>query len=767
MPVREFLEQAAALANAALPVRRDDEAEFNATMRRHTQLVDSLYVELARFPGSRGDPDQQAMTLQTVFELSQAMFVDVESDTAVFEQLNQALHSLQVIQTRMYKMLHLDDFEGRYTLSPEDEALRATIQDRLDHCLCVVYRVGRWLLDAHVIRRGPAFGDPGVSVDAVGEPNQRVPAMLGNAYEASILNRCRTLNTFQTLVSIADYDLGSRGARRVGTDVHVPIRGTVAYQHFASLDQYVNQYLCPRGNDHIRRLLDETAGMRTNVRNNLEQQNDGRFRELVLDRFCMAFANGTYDVETNTFMPSVMDEGGVTQQYVARQVEAYVRRCAASGVPLQDGGDVPEHLATEPTSQLLERLSAEEQVRVTLAMQQYMTPTGPGDRSACIYHPVLFEVQLAHQEDPWDIPTPHFDSIFEAQDLDKQDAPLFDAEGELLMDPDYPEYQRLPPPKERVMTWIYALMGRHLFPMGLREHWEIMTMIVGVAGSGKSTLLQFLRSVYPVDRVGTIGNVMERVFGLQNLLDKWMIIAPELRSNSSLDQATWQSMISGESVMVPRKNQTAVVGEVFQCHVIGAANEHLNFKDAGGCNSRRQAIIPFNHKPKDVDTGLKANLKEELPKILQKIVGCYLALTEDRRGADFWRVCPEFFRTQRNNNMAHSNTLVNFLLHDGTLSVYSRALAEQQRPDEEHYYMLWSDLQDHYRLYCKKNNKRQVDLTAKTNYDAIFAEYGIRVEEGVEQRVDRADGEVKPGVWVFGVQLMQHLLRGDPLGQAP
>jgi hypothetical protein len=50
--------------------------------------------------------------------------------------------------------------------------------------------------------------------------------------------------------------------------------------------------------------------------------------------------------------------------------------------------------------------------------------------------------------------------------------------------------------------------------------------------------------------VGTLSNNIERKFGLSALADKLLFIGPEIKADIQLEQAEFQSIVSGETVQV-------------------------------------------------------------------------------------------------------------------------------------------------------------------------------------------------------------------------
>lgn len=80
---------------------------------------------------------------------------------------------------------------------------------------------------------------------------------------------------------------------------------------------------------------------------------------------------------------------------------------------------------------------------------------------------------------------------------------------------------------------------------------QVVFFLKGAASSGKSTILtRVCRGLYEPADVGTLSNNIERKFGLSALADKLLFIGPEIKSDIALEQAEFQSIVSGESVQV-------------------------------------------------------------------------------------------------------------------------------------------------------------------------------------------------------------------------
>ena len=55
----------------------------------------------------------------------------------------------------------------------------------------------------------------------------------------------------------------------------------------------------------------------------------------------------------------------------------------------------------------------------------------------------------------------------------------------------------------------------------------------------------------------TLSNNVERKFGLSAIMDGFMFIAPEIKGDLALEQAEFQSIVSGEDVSIAVKHEKA------------------------------------------------------------------------------------------------------------------------------------------------------------------------------------------------------------------
>jgi hypothetical protein len=279
----------------------------------------------------------------------------------------------------------------------------------------------------------------------------------------------------------------------------------------------------------------------------------------------------------------------------------------------------------------------------------------------CKYFDQQFD-DFSHIEDWTKIPTPYFDSVL--------------------------KYQKF---EDEVCNWAYVMGGRLCFDVGDLDGWQVIPFFKGIARSGKSTLItKVFKKFYENEDVGTLSNNIEKKFGLSAIKDSFMFIAPEVKGDLALEQAEFQSIVSGEDVSVAVKNKTAMSIEWKVPGVLGG-NEVPNWKDNSGSVLRR--ILPWNFgkQVQDADPQLDEKLNNELPIILLKCVRAYLDYSSKYRNRDIWKVVPKYFETIKMQVAMVASSLTNFM--ESTYVVLGEDLFVPQK-----------DFITKFNQHCKENN---------------------------------------------------------------
>src|SRR5210317_2469105 len=242
-----------------------------------------------------------------------------------------------------------------------------------------------------------------------------------------------------------------------------------------------------------------------------------------------------------------------------------------------------------------------------------------------------------HLENWYDIPTPFFQSILEYQKFDSD-----------------------------VSKWMYVMGGRLCFGVNDIDTWQVIPFLKGIARSGKSTLItKVFRKFYEVDDIRTLSNNVEKKFGLSSIHDALMYIAPEIKGDLQLEQAEFQSIISGEEVSIAVKCEKAK-NFVWKVPGILGGNEVPQWKDKSGSILRRLVTFHFGKQVRDSDTDptLDSKLETEMPKFIQKCLRGYLEYAQKYHDQDIWNVLPSYFFKVREQIAAATNPLEKYLQRD-------------------------------------------------------------------------------------------------------
>ena len=306
---------------------------------------------------------------------------------------------------------------------------------------------------------------------------------------------------------------------------------------------------------------------------------------------------------------------------------------------------------------------------------------------ACKYFDQQFD-DFSHVERWQDIPTPFFDSVLKYQQFDKD-----------------------------VCDWAYVMGGRLCYDVGEMDAWQVIPFFKGIARSGKSTLItKVFKKFYENEDVGTLSNNIEKKFGLSAIKDSFMFIAPEVKGDLALEQAEFQSMVSGEDVSVAVKNKTAVSIEWNVPGVLGG-NEVPNWKDNSGSVLRRILTWNFSKQVRDADPQLDEKLHKELPIILLKCIRGYLDYSNKYKKKDIWRVVPEYFMKVQKQVAMVASSLHNFM--ESTLVKYENDLFVPQK--------LFVQV---FNQHCQANNLGRHKFT-QDFYAGPFSSRDIEVREEV------------------------------------
>jgi hypothetical protein len=128
----------------------------------------------------------------------------------------------------------------------------------------------------------------------------------------------------------------------------------------------------------------------------------------------------------------------------------------------------------------------------------------------------------------------------------------------------------------------------------------------------------------------------------------------------ALEQAEFQSMVSGEDVSIARKNEKAM-SMTWNVPGILAGNEVPSYRDNSGSVLRRLVTWNFARQVAQPDPTLEHKLDEEIPRILCKCVRAYIEYSGKYASKDIWSVLPAYFKTVQAQVATLTNPLQHFL----------------------------------------------------------------------------------------------------------
>jgi len=211
------------------------------------------------------------------------------------------------------------------------------------------------------------------------------------------------------------------------------------------------------------------------------------------------------------------------------------------------------------------------------------------------------------------------------------------------------------------LLWFYVLAGRMLYNLNTHDGWTVIPFLLGLAGTGKSSITDgLIGSLYDRSMVGILGNNMERQFGLSAIVDCLIYVAPEIKKDFSLEQATFQSMTSGESITVAEKFKTAY-STTFKAPGWLSGNELPGWSDNSGSIRRRLVIFRFDKRVTNMDNELGEKMRRELPRFIVKANRAYREMADRHGTKNIWDVISKEFVEARDKSMANASIIDSFV----------------------------------------------------------------------------------------------------------
>lgn len=296
------------------------------------------------------------------------------------------------------------------------------------------------------------------------------------------------------------------------------------------------------------------------------------------------------------------------------------------------------------------------------------------------------------------------------------------------------DYQKMP---EEAKRWLYAFCGRMCFDVNEMDTWQVIPFLKGIAGSGKSKIISTCSRFYDNDDVRVLSNNVEKQFGLESIVNGFMFVSPEIKGDIKLEQADFQSLVSGEEMSVARKFKTSIYVR-WKVPGMMAGNEQPGWRDNSGSILRRIVTwrFPVKVAEKDVDPKLELKLRQEMPMILFKCLRAYLDYSQAYCDKDVWSVMPEYFHTIRKESALISSVLESFLESDKV--VYGSDLC-----------IPYDIFVNQFTLHCANNNFGRPKVTPDL-YNGPFSMRGLDVRTCT---IPYKGSTIQNRKYVFGLEI--------------
>ena len=113
---------------------------------------------------------------------------------------------------------------------------------------------------------------------------------------------------------------------------------------------------------------------------------------------------------------------------------------------------------------------------------------------------------------------------------------------------------------------------------------------------------------------------IEKTFALSSICNKHVFLIREAKRDFALNTTDFQSMVTGEEMTMPFKNEDPIV-KLWDVPGMIVGNEMMGYEDKSGSICRRIVIFDFPNKIplEKLDPGLLGKIKnQELPSIIRK-----------------------------------------------------------------------------------------------------------------------------------------------------
>ena len=292
---------------------------------------------------------------------------------------------------------------------------------------------------------------------------------------------------------------------------------------------------------------------------------------------------------------------------------------------------------------------------------------------------------------------------------------------------------------ENSQEWLVLMLCRLFFPVGY-DRWQVVLFIKGIAGSGKSTLAQIIRSFYPPACITTLSSNIEAKFGLSAIYKGLVCVCAEVREDFGLDQAEWQSAVSGEEVQIAVKSKTAF-SHKWDTPFFWLGNELPNYRNASGSVSRRIFMVEFRKRVVESDPHLFDKFMSNIDLFQRKGVSLYHEALRKHGHKDIWA------------DGVLGPQLVGWFnrVKESTDALYT-FITSGKFVFDVNQYMPLEDFKKEYFEFRRNGGHDKIRWNAE-HYDAVFQEIGIHVMTDAREYPKGSNNAKVSKQWIHGVDI--------------
>lgn len=289
--------------------------------------------------------------------------------------------------------------------------------------------------------------------------------------------------------------------------------------------------------------------------------------------------------------------------------------------------------------------------------------------------------------------------------------------------------------------WLYAMFGRSFFETNELDRWQVMGYI-RTSESLENHALAVFHDVFAAtlgaDNVAHVGPGSNPTFSAEQLVHARLCFLLLRDGSTPVEQGDWQSMVSGEHVLVHWRGSKVSTPRRWTSHMLGVGS-CLPYKDDAGAVNRRVLMFDASTGTAAHFDALKETMLANLDVWLLQSVATYRRVVEAHGKRDIWAegVLPPKMLEMKELLQEMTNPLHKFL----NSGVFVR---------DEQLFVPLSVFKDAYYEFRRKR-QLQPQRWVREHYQAAFQDVHIHIERSQREY----QGVKSTQDWVCGIDFVE------------